>query len=166
MGAKSGARGRGVRHAGPDRVGAGAVRSIADAQHEAAHVVVGVALGLTVREVVVHPGRRPVAGMHAYTGFDGRFGTIEGFGLMFAAGIAWEREVNGSDVHALGDLRALRGQSIRTPRQVDVFVRAAWSLLRDLEREHARVTRILADRDLTRADVAALTRGERLPAGD
>ncbi len=105
----------------------------------------------------------PVRGLDAYTGFDARFGTTEGFALMFAAGVAWEREVNGSDEHARGDIAALRKMHVHTAGRVTVVARAAWALLRDLEREHARVTRILVDRDLTRADLAAWARGERLP---
>jgi hypothetical protein len=163
MGTKSGAGRRGVRHARADRVRAGAVRSIADAQHEAAHVVVGVALGLTVREVVLTGSR---TGVQGYAGFDARCGTVEGFALMFAAGVAWERAINGCDGHARGDLAALRRMHVHTPGRVSALVRASWALLRELGPEHARVTRILVERDLTRADVAALMRGERLPAGD
>jgi hypothetical protein len=135
------------------------------AQHEAAHVVVGVALGLKLGRVSalpwadgdgycwfpLPPGRRAWA--DAVTG---------------AAGVAWERAV----APAVGDAEGRQSADwaellAATPSRHDAetCVRAAAALLAGLGGLHARVTRALLDRDLGPEDIAALARGER-PSAD
>lgn len=141
-------------------------RCLAAAQHEAAHVVVGVALGLRLRVASVAASYQDGRKLDGYARFDGRCGTTEAFGLMLAAGVAWERNVTGSDTFARGDLGVLREMHIRTPARVAALARASWSLLRELGPVHARLTRALVERDLTGADLTALARGEALPGED
>lgn len=141
-------------------------RSLAVAQHEAAHVVVGVALGLKLGRASalpwgdaegycwfpLPPGRRTWA--DAVTG---------------AAGVAWERAVapsvadaEGVQCHDWAELLA----AVPSRHDAETCVRAAAALLTTLGGAHARVTRALLERDLGPDDIAALARGERPSADD
>jgi hypothetical protein len=136
-------------------------RDVEVAQHEAAHVVVGVALGLRVKRAELDP---PRAGWSRSGGvwFDGRAGTTEAWGLMLAAGVAWETALRGHARGASGDLAVLRHMHVHTRDRVRALSTAAAALLAGLGPEHARVTRALLERDLTGRDVEALARGERI----
>jgi hypothetical protein len=137
-------------------------RSFAVAQHEAAHVVVGVALGLRLkRACILPPGGRVVG----YAGFDKRCGTAEAFTLMLAAGVAWEEIAAGSWDEARGDLAVLREMGIPTRARVAVLTKAAHALLARLRPVHAQVARALLARDLSGADISTIARGE-LPEAD
>ncbi len=124
------------------------------AQHEAAHVVVGVALGLRLHVA----SARPAGDCLGYAWFPWvKARTADA--LLTAAGIAWDRKVGGKLYYA--DLAMLR-QIERSATGVRCAVRAAGAMLAELGREHAAVTRALLERDLTGHDLLALARGERL----
>lgn len=142
-------------------------RCLAGAQHEAAHVVVGVALGMRMRRAVLEP---PGAGRTwTWSGgvwFDGRASTTEAWGLMLAAGVAWEWAVAGHARFARGDLALLRSMGVGTRDRVRALATASGAMLAGLGAAHARVTRALLERDLGPDDIAALARGERPSADD
>jgi hypothetical protein len=131
-------------------------RDLQTAQHEAAHVVVGVALGLRVKRAAL--GER-VHGRPSWVGYTLVTGHCRtSWALTLAAGIAWDQGV-GDDTSA-GDLAILRRLGYRG-RAVDALARAAGALLETRGAAHARVTRALLERDLGAADIAAIARGER-----
>jgi len=132
-------------------------RSLQDAQHEAAHVVVGLALGLRLSRVWL--GQDP-DGTYGWTEWHPKPWHREADLLMTAAGIAWERECG--DLEWAGDdLRYLRRKGVRGNAPVRTLERAAWAILTSRPGVHARVTRALVDRDLTEADVKAIAQGPR-----
>jgi hypothetical protein len=122
-------------------------RSFLDAQHEAAHVVVGLAVGLRFSSARLFPEKR--AQVWGETVFDG-LANDPRVAIMYAAGIAWEEGIGDPQV-AAGD-RALLAKEHYTRAEIRGLVRAAAAILSTLGREHARVTRLLVERDLTRAD--------------
>jgi hypothetical protein len=132
-------------------------RDLDTAQHEAAHVVVGVALGLRVSEVTIDGPRGDAWGWEGRR----RRGWREAWALMYAAGVAWER------AHPTGDPWAARHDLAAVKRLssgragAEACITAAGALLATLGTAHRRVTLALLDRDLTGADVAAIARGER-----
>lgn len=84
----------------------------------------------------------------------------EAYGLMLAAGIAWERaHPKGRIYSARDDENALRYYA-SGKRGIEVYVLAAGALLATLGEAHARVTRALLERDLTGEDIDAISRGE------
>lgn len=138
-------------------------RDLEMAQHEAAHVVVGCAMGLRLREVIVRvhwdPAERQYVG--GVTCFDGRHGTRIAWELMGAAGIAWSKIAGCPWQWYRYDMRDLK-RTVRSKRGRDAVIRASMAVLRTLPREHARVTRALLERDLSGGDIAAMARGENL----
>jgi hypothetical protein len=133
-------------------------RLFTDAQHEAAHVVVGVALGL--RLIRVSLGEEKV-GRHTYIGtteWHPRPWPAEAQRIMSAAGVAWERR-GGDLAHAAGDLAMLRRERVVGSRLVAVE-RAAWAVLETRMGLHTRVARALLEHDLTGRDVSRMARGE------
>jgi hypothetical protein len=145
-------------------------RDLQTAQHEAAHVVVGVALGLRVREVAVGSGSGAAQALRlrgmkvaGYTWFKVPRADWMANALTVAAGIAWERAVNGCDDG--GDRAILRRMGYRG-RAVDALAAAAGAILEARGAAHARVTRALLERDLVSADIEAIARGERPGAED
>jgi hypothetical protein len=140
-------------------------RTLAVAQHEAAHVVVGVALGLRLGRASAAPWARGSDEGDGYCWFPlppGRRTWADA--VMTAAGVAWERAVaprtRDEDGMARYDWAAIL---TATPSRHDAetCVRAAAALLAGLGAAHARVTRALLERDLGPADIEALARGER-----
>lgn len=129
-------------------------RSLRTAQHEAAHVVVGCALGLRLRHARVHSGGERTGGE---TQFDHAARPLA-FAIMYAAGLAWERMTDGDLRHARYDARYARAELASPGRRTDLesAVVAADAILRSRAGEHARVTRMLATRDITHRDVARL----------
>ncbi len=132
-------------------------RSLEDAQHEAAHVVVGLALGLRLDRVWL--GATPED--DCITQWHGTPWYREADILMTAAGVAWERRC-GDLTHARSDIAALRRRGIRGNARLRALEVAAWAILTERAGAHARVTRALVARDLTGRDVRALARGERV----
>ena len=137
--------------------------ALAVAQHEAAHVVVGVALGLRLYEAsLLHiPGDR-----------DGHVIFYEGSRLAMAmmrlAGVV--AELRTAPPHGRGDIarasvdKAQARQSLRglgRGNYAAAFM-AADAILASRVPIHTAVTRALLERDLRAADIAALARGERV----
>lgn len=134
------------------------VRDYAVAQHEAAHVVVGVACGLRLKAAIV--GARAGAGLDGVVLFrGGHHRHHEAWALMFAAGIAWDRIAGNPAWWSRCD-RAALGEFTSGRCGAEVVVRAATAMLWGMRREHARVTGALMARDLRGEDIAALARGE------
>jgi hypothetical protein len=118
---------------------------LTDAQHEAAHVVVGAALGLRLSRAWI--GREP-DGTYGWTEWEREPFTREADLIMTAAGIAWERRCG--DLEWAGDdLRYLRRKGIRGNARVTVLERAAWAILETRAQLHTKVTRALLDGPLT-----------------
>lgn len=136
------------------------IRDVDTAQHEAAHVVVGVACGLRLRRGVIGYTRAGSEHLAGYTHFQ-RGGPPEGWALMYAAGVAWDRTLAIDPFQSSRDYRLLRSCSWGT-RGAEIWVRAATAMLAGLRSEHVRVTRALLERDVTGADIAALCRGEKI----
>jgi hypothetical protein len=141
-------------------------RSLRVAQHEAAHIVVGLALGLKLRSASALPS----AECEGYCWFPlppNRRTWADA--VLTAAGVAWERAVDPNEPdntgHQSSDWAALL-EATPTRHDAETCVRAAAALLSGLGGQHARVTRALLARDLTGADVAAMAHGERLSADD
>jgi hypothetical protein len=126
-----------------------------DAQHEAAHVIVGTALGLTLKEATIYPEHPDFAGLALFRPTV-RF---EAYHIMVAAGIAWERMSGGRDSET--DRRLLRSRRVR-PATIETYVRAAESIIRRYPGIHARVTRALLHRPISSEDLSRIACGERL----
>jgi hypothetical protein len=136
-------------------VAATSSRSLVVAQHEAAHIVVGVALGLRLSSAKLSPVDAP--GWLGYALFPRASGLP--WAVVLAAGVAWDRALGGrSD----GDLALLRRLGFRRPRDVHALEVCAAGLLATRGEAHGRVTRALLERDLTGADILLLAQGERL----
>lgn len=137
------------------------MRDFGTAQHEAAHLVVGVALDLKVRSVVIEKAR-PGWTSGGYCWFFDSAKKTYADALMFAAGVAWENALgHGDPTDAAEDARACR-LLVGSAHDYKTCVRAAAAMLTVLAPAHTRLTRALLDRDLTGRDVALLARGERL----
>lgn len=139
-----------------------AQRSLEVAQHEAAHIVVGAALGLRLRRA----SALPWADGEGYCWFPlppGRRAWADA--VTGAAGVAWERALAPNRADSEGPQRDDWAQllaAVPSLHDAETCVRAAAALLAGLGAVHARVTRALLERDITGADVAALAHGERL----
>lgn len=134
---------------------------LADAQHEAAHIVVGVALGLRLRTAHIRTHR---VGRFVYTGetvWDPAPWPREAGLIMSAAGLAWERAC-GDLKTARSDTAELRRAGVRGNARVRVLERAAWSILEGRVALHTRLTRALLDGPVTWADIRAMIRGPAL----
>lgn len=128
------------------------------AMHEAAHIVVGVALGLRMRRAVLR--HTSMGGGWFELGhvlFEGnpQGAQREALAIMYAAGVAWDRGTNPHDRELLRELAPNR----HTQR---AFVRSADALLYRLADVQSRVSAALLERNLTGKDITALARGERL----
>ncbi len=132
------------------------MRSFADAQHEAAHVVVGLALGLRLDCVRIYPDQRSSETVWYATPWH-----PEAVRIMTAAGVVWERRC-GDLRHAAYDLADLRRDRV-TGKRLTACERAAWALLAERSALHTRITRALLEDDLTAADVRAIARGRAAP---
>ncbi len=128
----------------------------ATAEDEAAHVVVGLALGLKLRKAtlaVTPVGRTGISLGYAWFAH-GR--SYLAHGVMCCAGIAWDRHAGFEpDTSAEGDYAQAR-QIFGRKSDVETGVRLARELLDSRRRVHARIASELCDRDLGSADVEAL----------
>jgi hypothetical protein len=136
------------------------VRDLDVAQHEAAHVVVGCALGLTFRRAMIgtHAGTiNPRETWDGETWFLERPGDDIGHAIMAAAGVTWDQRMHG---HVLdvpeSDLWYVRRYARGSRRRVESCIRAAATILEARAGVHRRVTRALMDQDLTPAGLRAL----------
>lgn len=129
--------------------------ALQDAQHEAAHVVVGVTLGLRLYRATIHPhDGAPDDSGYAWF-WDG---PREAELIMAAAGVAWERRV-GDVWHARDDIAWLRSRRVRGNARLVALERAAWAVLESRAALHARVTRALLEGDVTPRVLRTLVRG-------
>lgn len=123
------------------------------ADHEAAHVVVGVALGLRLRKAVI----KTAEDFDGYAWFTNH-GSRTAHAIMYAAGVAWERARGGSSI---GDATLCR-ELVKTDSEVRTCVRVAGVMLAGLGPVHSKVTRALLENDLNAKHISKLARGERL----
>ena len=131
---------------------------LADAEPEAAHLVVGCALGLKLKRAFVRRQydkdlKALVDGITYFSGFERR---KLAFGIMACAGLAYERKINrGADHYASGDIKLAR-MCFSSLHDIEVGVKLARELLDGRRRLHARVASELCDRDLGPADIELL----------
>jgi hypothetical protein len=127
--------------------------------HEAAHVVVGVALGARLHSAVVRRWYSNGAPCDAWTWFPYADGLTDR--LITAAGVAWSNAVG--DTHGALDAKALDAKALRllAPRRADfsAHVVAAAAILESRATAHARVVRALLEHDITHADIERLAHG-------
>lgn len=135
------------------------MRDLATAQHEAAHVVVGLALGMRLLRAAVQipPAKDWTAPGYCWFRHEPRRPIAEA--ITFAAGVAWERAVGCPDD---ADADAEACIQLVGARDAETCIRAARGLLTELAAAHTRVTRALVDRDLRLPEIQKLVRGERL----
>lgn len=128
------------------------------AEHEAAHVVVGLALGLKLKHATIRMTTMRGESLDGHVWFEhGR--QYLAFGVMVCAGIAWERRYGGKPVNASGDERLAKQIHIYRAN-VETSVRIADEMIRSRRAAHTRVARALLDRDLGPSDVERLVVGE------
>ena len=125
------------------------------AEHEAAHVVVGMALGLPFRAAKVGHEVWKDFEILGYTWFGGRCKVAHG--VLACAGIVWERKFGRNRVHASADRQNARGylgSGVRTGCKLanEILVTRTEIL--------GRVARELCDRDLGPKELAAMVVGE------
>lgn len=128
------------------------------AEHEAAHVVVGLALGLKLGRASTTPSVEPNVGLvHGSVWFREGRGRMA-MGIMFAAGRAWEQRAGGTLWWAWRDTELARRYLIG-PANLKTAVKVAREILDGRRRVHAKIASELCDRDLTSADIEALILG-------
>lgn len=132
------------------------------AEHEAAHVVVGLALGLKLRKVSLGSYEHGGEAIHGFTWFRGNDVDHRlALGVMYAAGVAWEASLTGKSAgrtYAVID-RELAQSMLQSRHSFRTGVRIADEILRARRRAFRRVVRELCDRDLGPRDVEALVLG-------
>lgn len=125
--------------------------------HEAAHVVVGIALGLKLRHATARPSH--IEGALGFAWFQSS-GHPAAHALMYAAGCAYERSVGGVWL-GTWDERYCR-EHLPGRGGFQAAVRAADAMLRGLHAEHVQVSLALRRRDIGPSDVLRMARGERI----
>ncbi len=132
--------------------------------HEAAHIVVGMAVGLRVRRAVLGP--KPNHGtvrMYGCVWFHDRHATPTQLALAYAAGCAWDRSVKTPNQRGYewvdGDAEILRRMRY-TKREIDALALSASAILHGRASVHARVARALYEHDLDESDLEAIAVGE------
>lgn len=140
-------------------------RDHATAAHEAAHVVVGVALGLRLRLATVgHSTHARGPQLAGYADFYEKRGDGIAQAIMLAAGIAWDRGLRYDPWYTSID-REECFKIVRGRQSVEACVAAAAAMLAARKRVHARVTAALLERDLTHDDVVAMAAPKRRARG-
>lgn len=134
------------------------IRDLHTTQHEAAHVVVGVALGLRLRKAVVGKAPRPNWSAPGYAWFTNH-GSDYAHAIMYAAGVAWERAMHNGASPADAQLCL---ELVKSEDELKTCVRVAQVMLAGLGRAHRAVTKALLEQDLNSKHIAAIARGERL----
>lgn len=129
-------------------------RTAAIAMHEAAHVVVGVALGCKLHRAVVL-GAPDGNGIAGWAWFPDAPPSADK--LITAAGVAWSDATN--DGLDADDARELRKLVRYKRRDFRVCVLAAQAILEARAPVHLLVTRALLEQDLTQVDIEALAAG-------
>jgi hypothetical protein len=134
------------------------IRDLADAEHEAAHIVVGVTLGLRLRYARLYKAEHDAEHweLGATLFADSRSQLSQA--IMHAAGIAWERRRGGRADYATADRATVLGL-LKTPADVRAATQVAREILRTRRRIHERVARELWQRDLSHRDIRSLVLG-------
>lgn len=128
------------------------------AEHEAAHVVVGLALGLPLKIATVRKDVWRNIEIEGFTWFGAPRKRLA-HGVTVCAGIVWEGRPGGSPSGAHGDKRLAR-EYLRTPADVATGCAIAAEILRTRQGALQRVARELCDRDLRPAELAEMVVGE------
>lgn len=123
------------------------------AQHEAAHIVVGAALGLHLRRATARRTHSDLGFAHFADGVAEDLAQA----IMLAAGVAWDRALGQEMPHDV-DRRYCR-ELVRSDADVETAIRLAGDVLRTRGPIHANVTRALLEKDLDHADLQALAEG-------
>jgi hypothetical protein len=135
------------------------------AEHEAAHVVVGLALGLPLKVATLRKDVWRKIEIEGFTWFGG-YRRHLAHGITNCAGVVWESRPGGDPRSARGDLRLARehlvsnvnGRSTRAA--VETGCRVAAEILKSRRGILARVARELCDRDLRPTELAEMVVGE------
>lgn len=135
------------------------MRNLADAEHEAAHVVVGLALKLKLKEAKLQSATTAHEILSGYTLFHRSVRRPIAFGIMYCAGIAWEKRPGGNLNYSDADFRLAR-ECLGSVADVQTGIRVAADILRTRKGAHRRVAEALCDHDLGARDVARLVRGD------
>jgi len=134
------------------------VTRLADvAEHEAAHIVVGLALRLPFKAARLGEERWRNLTILGYTWFGGRCHIAHG--VAACAGIVWERRPGGRPDAAAGDRRLAR-ENLRTRAGIETGCRLAAEILSRRRGILEIVARELCDRDLGPAELAEMVLGE------
>ncbi len=143
------------------------MRNLAASTHEAAHIVVGVALGLRLRKAVIKRESEDGWVSEGWAWFD-NYGSSLSHAIMYAAGVVWER-AHGRESpldyrYMLEELKVYmpKDQSIKENVETRTCLRLAGLLLRSHGKAHRHVTKALMERDLTHRDIRAIARGEKV----
>jgi hypothetical protein len=143
------------------------MRDLDAIQHEACHVVVGIALGLRLRKAAISKESRDGWKTSGYAWFTSH-GSALAHAIMYAAGVVWEqahgRESPLDYKYMLEELSIKDGDNVPGAEQAEVrtCLRLAKYLLKDRMTAHKQVTKALLDRDLTDKDIRAIARGEKI----
>lgn len=128
---------------------------VATAEHEASHLVTGLALGLRLRKATITPsplGKRGIACGYVWFYSDRKYLAQA---IMCAAGVVWDKRCGfNNDVSGLGDMASIK--KLVSRGDVETCLNLAREILDGRRRLHARVASELCDRDLGPADVEAL----------
>lgn len=127
----------------------------ATAEHEAAHVVVGLALGLRLRRATASPsplGKRGIACGYVWFYSDRKYLAQA---IMLCAGVIWDRENGFAPCTTSAGDRAQAARLV-SRRDLPTCERLAAELLGARRRAHARVASELLDQSLGPADIERL----------
>lgn len=143
------------------------IRDLETAQHEAAHVVVGVRLGLRldIAGIGIWRGDRKNPRDPGAVGFvsfyEATRGDLTAQAIMLAAGVAWDRML-GYDPWSSSYDYSETWKIVRGRKSVEACVTSAMAMLGGLTREHAKITRGLLVRDISEQDLSILFAGEAI----
>ncbi len=127
---------------------------LATAEHEAAHLVVGLALGLKLKRAFVRRADLNGVAVDGLVWFSGFARRKLAQGVMACAGIAYERRIKRVGFTWYDEKFARECFSSRS--DLETGVRLAREILDCRRRAHTRLAVELCDRDLTARDIAAL----------
>lgn len=128
--------------------------NLSDAEHEAAHLVVGLALGLKLKRAFVRRATYEGILIDGLVYFNGYARRRLAVGVMACAGIVWEARLGRKGLDWV-DAKLAR-DCLTSAHDVKVATNLAREILDGRRRLHARVASELCDRDLGPADVERL----------
>lgn len=126
------------------------------AEHEAAHVVIGVALGLKLRLAsAAGHAQNALEGYVAFRGIEGWGRRRLAFGVMYCAGVAYEEREGGDADYSAADMRLAR-ECFSSAADVRTGIRLARDMMHTRKRALARVASELLERNLGPRDIERL----------